>query len=76
MKKLSAIIILSSLLLASCSINNPLKKKAPAPTADTAMEKTETTDAMTAPSEVDAMEEKTPEDTMMKAKVEVDAAMQ
>lgn len=74
MKKFSALILLSSLLLASCSISNPLKKDK-APVADTTMEQAAPEDTM-APKDTEVMEEKAPEDAMMQAKVEVDAAMQ
>jgi outer membrane murein-binding lipoprotein Lpp len=80
MKKFTMLVILGSLLLASCSMDSLLKKEsATVPTSDDAMMKKELPqdNAMMAPEEdaANAQDEKTPADAMMKAKVEVDAAM-
>jgi len=80
MKKFTAFVILGSLFLASCSMNNPLKKESTnAPASDDAMMEKKLTkdDAMMDTKEDTMVKEKdTPsDDSMMKADVKVDAAM-
>jgi uncharacterized protein YcfL len=77
MKKFTILAILTSLLLVSCSMDSLLKKDSPKVSDDAAMEKeVPTDDAMMVPKDDAMAKEDAPADSMMKAQVEVNAAMQ